>query len=49
MNHQVDPHMQFGHRGLSMEIKIATTKTKKQKPKNKKKNPTTIANLFFTF
>lgn len=34
MNHQVDPHMQFGHRGLSMEIKIATKK------KNPKKQPT---------
>lgn len=31
MNHQVDPHMQFGHRGLSMEIKIAK---KKKNPKN---------------
>lgn len=29
MNHQVDPHMQFGHRGLSMEIKIAKKKTPK--------------------
>lgn len=33
MNHQVDPHMQFGHRGLSMEIKIAKIK-KTQKTTN---------------